>query len=125
MAREATTQNVTLELPLGLLTCVTGVPVLQIHPHQRHALSTGRHGAERGHTLKAAPMTASTASVRRQMYRHDQVELQNPALQPRHHTGIFILIRELFAGTQKRVREAINPGASVLMFAAGVAKPVR
>jgi len=106
-------QNVTLEIPVGLMTCVTGVSGsgkstlinATLHP----LAATALNGAS---TLTPAP--------------HDKVEGmelfdkcvdidqspigRTPRSNPATYTGIFTPVRDLFAGTQEARSRGYQPG---------------
>ena len=106
-------QDVTLELPIGLLTCVTGVSgsgkSTLINGTLYPLAATALNGAT---TLKPAP--------------HDRIEGleqldkcididqspigRTPRSNPATYTGIFTPIRELFAGTQEARSRGYKPG---------------
>jgi excinuclease ABC subunit A len=106
-------QNVTLEIPLGVMTCVTGVSgsgkSTLINGTLYPLAATELNGAT---TLAAAP--------------HDSIEGLNlvdkcididqspigrtPRSNPATYTGIFTPVRELFAGTQEARSRGYKPG---------------
>lgn len=106
-------KNVTLEIPIGLMTCITGVSgsgkSTLINATLYPLAATALNGAT---TLKAAP--------------HDKVEGleqfdkcvdidqspigRTPRSNPATYTGIFTPIRELFAGTQESRSRGYQPG---------------
>src|SRR5690606_24320420 len=97
-------QNVTAEIPVGLMTCVTGVSGsgkstlinATLHP----LASTALNGAS---TLKAAPYkTIEGLELFDKCVDIDQSPIgRTPRSNPATYTGIFTPIRELFAGTQE------------------------
>ena len=112
-ARGNNLKNVTLELPLGLMTCVTGVSGsgkstlinTTLHPLAAAALN----GAT---TMKAAPYE----SVEGLQWLDKCVDIdqspigRTPRSNPATYTGIFTPIRELFAGTQEARSRGYKPG---------------
>ena len=112
-ARGNNLKNITLELPVGLMTCVTGVSgsgkSTLINATLYPLAATALNGAT---TLTPAP--------------HDQVrglELfdkcvdidqspigRTPRSNPATYTGIFTPVRELFAGTQEARSRGYKPG---------------
>ena len=112
-ARGNNLQNVTLELPLGLLTCVTGVS------------GSGKSTLING-TLYPLAATALNGATTLKAAAHDSIEgLQQldkcididqspigrtPRSNPATYTGIFTPIRELFAGTQEARSRGYKPG---------------
>ena len=112
-ARGNNLQNVTLELPLGLLTCVTGVSGAgkstlingTLHP----LAATALNGAT---TLKAAAHDDIKGLEQLdKCIDIDQSPIgRTPRSNPATYTGIFTPIRELFAGTQEARSRGYKPG---------------
>ncbi len=112
-ARGNNLQNVTLEVPLELLTCVTGVSgsgkSTLINSTLYPLAATALNGAT---TLKAAEHD------RVEGFEHldkcidiDQSPIgRTPRSNPATYTGIFTAIRELFAGTQEARSRGYKPG---------------
>ena len=112
-ARGNNLQNVTLELPLGLLTCVTGVS------------GSGKSTLING-TLYPLAATALNGATTLKAAAHDSIDGleqldkcididqspigRTPRSNPATYTGIFTPIRELFAGTQEARSRGYNPG---------------
>jgi excinuclease ABC subunit A len=112
-ARGNNLQNVTLELPLGLLTCVTGVS------------GSGKSTLING-TLYPLAATALNGATTLKAATHDDIEGleqldkcididqspigRTPRSNPATYTGIFTPIRELFAGTQEARSRGYKPG---------------
>ncbi|RZO74144.1 MAG: excinuclease ABC subunit UvrA [Halieaceae bacterium] len=112
-ARGNNLQNVTLELPLGLLTCVTGVS------------GSGKSTLING-TLYPLAATAMNGATTLKAAAHDSIEGlekldkcididqspigRTPRSNPATYTGIFTPIRELFAGTQEARSRGYKPG---------------
>ena len=112
-ARGNNLQNVTLELPLGLLTCVTGVS------------GSGKSTLING-TLYPLAATALNGATTLKAAVHDSIEGlekldkcididqspigRTPRSSPATYTGIFTPIRELFAGTQEARSRGYKPG---------------
>jgi excinuclease ABC subunit A len=112
-ARGNNLQNVTLELPLGLLTCVTGVS------------GSGKSTLING-TLYPLAATALNGATTLKATAHDSIEGleqldkcididqspigRTPRSNPATYTGIFTPIRELFAGTQEARSRGYKPG---------------
>jgi excinuclease ABC subunit A len=106
-------QHVTLEIPLGLLTCVTGVSgsgkSTLINGTLYPLAATELNGAT---TLTAAPHDAISGM--------DQIDKcididqspigRTPRSNPATYTGIFTPVRELFAGTQESRSRGYKPG---------------
>jgi excinuclease ABC subunit A len=106
-------QNVTLELPVGLLTCVTGVsgsgkstlinhtlyPIAATELNKATTLSPAEHGDIVGleHLDKCIDIDQSPIG-------------RTPRSNPATYTGIFTPIRELFAGTQEARSRGYKPG---------------
>ena len=112
-ARGNNLQNVTLELPLGLLTRVTGVS------------GSGKSTLING-TLYPLAATALNGATTLKAASHDSIEGleqldkcididqspigRTPRSNPATYTGIFTPIRELFAGTQEARSRGYKPG---------------
>lgn len=106
-------QNVSLELPLGLMTCITGVSgsgkSTLINATLYPLAATELNGAT---TLTAAPYDNIDGL--------DQVDKcididqspigRTPRSNPATYTGIFTPVRELFAGTQEARSRGYKPG---------------
>jgi len=112
-ARGNNLQSVTLELPVGLLTCVTGVSgsgkSTLINGTLYPLAATALNGAT---TLKAAPHD-SVAGLQHfdKCIDIDQSPIgRTPRSNPATYTGIFTPIRELFAGTQESRSRGYKPG---------------
>jgi excinuclease ABC subunit A len=112
-ARGNNLQNISLELPLGLLTCVTGVS------------GSGKSTLING-TLYPLAATALNGATTLKAAAHDSIEGleqldkcididqspigRTPRSNPATYTGIFTPIRELFAGTQEARSRGYKPG---------------
>ncbi|WP_027330604.1 excinuclease ABC subunit UvrA [Marinimicrobium agarilyticum] len=106
-------KGVTLELPVGLMTCVTGVSGsgkstlinATLHPLAASALN----GAT---TLKPAPYeSVDGLELFDKCVDIDQSPIgRTPRSNPATYTGIFTPIRELFAGTQEARSRGYKPG---------------
>lgn len=106
-------QNVELNLPVGLFTCVTGVSgsgkstlINQtLYPIAATALN-------RATTLKAAPYEKITGLEHYdKVIDIDQSPIgRTPRSNPATYTGVFTSIRELFAGTQEARARGYKPG---------------
>ena len=112
-ARGNNLQNVSLSLPLGLLTCVTGVS------------GSGKSSLING-TLYPLAATALNGATTLTAAAHDQIDGleqldkcididqspigRTPRSNPATYTGIFTPIRELFAGTQEARSRGYKPG---------------
>jgi len=112
-ARGNNLQNATLELPIGLLTCVTGVSgsgkSTLINGTLYPVAATELNGAT---TLKAAPHDAIDGLQHfDKCIDIDQSPIgRTPRSNPATYTGIFTPIRELFAGTQEARSRGYKPG---------------
>jgi excinuclease ABC subunit A len=112
-ARGNNLQSVTLEIPIGLLTCVTGVSgsgkSTLINNTLYPIAATELNGAT---TLTPAPYDAVSGM--------DQIDKcididqspigRTPRSNPATYTGIFTPVRELFAGTQEARSRGYKPG---------------
>ncbi|MEN0038629.1 MAG: excinuclease ABC subunit UvrA [Cellvibrio sp.] len=106
-------QNVTLEIPVGLMTCVTGVSGsgkstlinATLHP----LAATALNGAT---TLDPAPYEEIEGlDLFDKCVDIDQSPIgRTPRSNPATYTGIFTPIRELFAGTQESRSRGYQPG---------------
>ena len=106
-------QGVTLDLPIGLLTCVTGVsgsgkstlingtlyPLAATALNGATTLTAAKHGSVSGleHFDKCIDIDQSPIG-------------RTPRSNPATYTGIFTPIRELFAGTQEARSRGYKPG---------------
>ena len=106
-------QDVQLELPIGLLTCVTGVSgsgkSTLINGTLYPLAATALNGAT---TLKAAPHERIEGLEQLdKCIDIDQSPIgRTPRSNPATYTGIFTPIRELFAGTQEARSRGYKPG---------------
>ena len=112
-ARGNNLQGVTLELPIGLLTCITGVS------------GSGKSTLING-TLYPVAATVLNGATTLQAAAHESVDGlehfdkcididqspigRTPRSNPATYTGIFTPIRELFAGTQEARSRGYKPG---------------
>lgn len=106
-------QNVTLEIPVGLMTCVTGVSGsgkstlinATLHP----LAATALNGAS---TLEPAPYDKIQGlDLFDKCVDIDQSPIgRTPRSNPATYTGIFTPVRELFAGTQESRSRGYQPG---------------
>jgi excinuclease ABC subunit A len=112
-ARGNNLQNVALQLPIGLLTCVTGVSgsgkSTLINGTLYPLAATELNGAS---TLKAASHDDITGLEQLdKCIDIDQSPIgRTPRSNPATYTGIFTPIRELFAGTQEARSRGYKPG---------------
>jgi excinuclease ABC subunit A len=112
-ARGNNLQNVALQLPIGLLTCVTGVSgsgkSTLINGTLYPLAATELNGAS---TLKAAAHDDITGLEQLdKCIDIDQSPIgRTPRSNPATYTGIFTPIRELFAGTQEARSRGYKPG---------------
>ncbi|HRG51101.1 MAG TPA: excinuclease ABC subunit UvrA [Pseudomonadales bacterium] len=106
-------QNVTLEIPLGLFTCVTGVSGSGKSTLINHTLfpilAEQLNGAT---TLKPAPYEAISGLEHiDKCIDIDQSPIgRTPRSNPATYTGMFTAIRDLFAGTQEARSRGYQPG---------------
>ncbi|MCK9470048.1 MAG: excinuclease ABC subunit UvrA, partial [Porticoccaceae bacterium] len=106
-------QNVDLDIPVGVLTCITGVSGSgkstlineTLYPLAATALNKAT-------TLKAAPHTSISGLEHfDKCVDIDQSPIgRTPRSNPATYTGIFTPIRELFAGTQESRSRGYQPG---------------
>lgn len=106
-------RDVTLEIPAGLMTCVTGVSgsgkSTLINATLYPLAATALNGAT---TLKAAPHKTVTGMDNfDKCVDIDQSPIgRTPRSNPATYTGIFTPIRELFSGTQEARSRGYKPG---------------
>ncbi len=106
-------QNIDLRIPLGLMTCVTGVSGSGKSTLINHTLyplaATALNGAT---TLTAAPhATIEGLEKVDKCIDIDQSPIgRTPRSNPATYTGIFTPIRELFAGTEEARSRGYKPG---------------
>ena len=106
-------QDVTLEIPVGLMTCVTGVSgsgkSTLVNATLYPLAATALNGAT---TLKAAPYKSVVGMDNfDKCVDIDQSPIgRTPRSNPATYTGIFTPIRELFAGTQEARSRGYKPG---------------
>lgn len=106
-------QNVTLSIPLGLMTCITGVSgsgkSTLVNGTLYPIVATELNGAT---TLKPAPYKKITGLEHTdKCVDIDQSPIgRTPRSNPATYTGIFTPIRELFSGTQEARSRGYKPG---------------
>jgi len=106
-------QNVDLEIPLGLLTCITGVSgsgkSTLINNTLYPLMATALNGAT---TLEAAPYTSiEGVELLDKVVDIDQSPIgRTPRSNPATYTGIFTPIRELFSGVAESRARGYSPG---------------
>ena len=106
-------QNVDINIPLGLFTCITGVSgsgkSTLINGTLYPAAATALNGAT---TLKPAPHTTIEGLEKLdKCIDIDQSPIgRTPRSNPATYTGIFTPVRELFAGTQEARTRGYKPG---------------
>lgn len=112
-ARENNLQNVTVNLPIGLLTCVTGVsgsgksslindtlyPRAAFELNRASALHMGDHDGIDGLFMLDKVVDIDQSPIGR-----------TPRSNPATYTGLFTHIRDLFAGTQEARSRGYKPG---------------
>lgn len=112
-ARGNNLQNVTLEIPIGLMTCVTGVsgsgkstlindtlyPLAHIALNKATVTKAAEHD-----TIEGLEKLDKVVDI-------DQSPIgRTPRSNPATYTGIFTAIRDLFAGTQEARSRGYKPG---------------
>ena len=112
-ARGNNLKNVTAEIPLGLMTCVTGVSGsgkstlinATLFPVAAHALNGAAERTPAEHdTIKGLHLLDKVVDI-------DQSPIgRTPRSNPATYTGIFTPVRELFAGTQEARSRGYGPG---------------
>ena len=112
-ARGNNLQDVSVELPLGLMTCITGVSgsgkSTLINDTLYPLCATELNGAT---TLRAAPHTNIKGLDKLdKVVDIDQSPIgRTPRSNPATYVGVFTAIRELFAGTQEARARGYKPG---------------
>jgi excinuclease ABC subunit A len=112
-ARGNNLKNVTLSIPLGLMTCVTGVSgsgkSTLINNTLYPIVATALNGAS---TLDPAPYDAIEGlKLLDKVVDIDQSPIgRTPRSNPATYTGIFTPIRDLYAGTQEARSRGYQPG---------------
>lgn len=112
-ARGNNLQEVSVELPLGLMTCITGVSgsgkSTLINDTLYPLCATELNGAT---TLRAAPHTSIKGLDKLdKVVDIDQSPIgRTPRSNPATYVGVFTAIRELFAGTQEARARGYKPG---------------
>lgn len=106
-------QNIDLEIPLGLLTCITGVSgsgkSTLINNTLYPLMATALNGAT---TLEAAPyVSIEGVELLDKVVDIDQSPIgRTPRSNPATYTGIFTPIRELFSGVAESRARGYSPG---------------
>jgi excinuclease ABC subunit A len=106
-------QDVTLEIPLGIMTCITGVSgsgkSTLINSTLYPLAATELNGAS---TLTASPYVEITGldQVDKCIDINQSAIGRTPRSNPATYTGIFTPVRELFAGTQEARSRGYKPG---------------
>ncbi|KEA64501.1 Excinuclease ABC subunit A [Marinobacterium lacunae] len=106
-------QNVSLEVPVGLLTCVTGVSGSGKSTLINNTLfPVAATALNHATTLEAAPYTKIDGLEHfDKVIDIDQSPIgRTPRSNPATYTGIFTQIRELFSGTQEARSRGYKPG---------------
>ncbi len=121
-------RDVTLDIPIGLLTCVTGClgsgKSTLINSTLYPIAATELNGAT---TLTPAPYESITGMEQiDKCIDIDQSPIgRTPRSNPATYTGIFTPVRELFAGTQEARSRGYKPGGSASTSRAAAARPAR
>lgn len=127
-ARGNNLQNVNLEIPVGLFTCITGVSGSGKSTLINNTLfpitATALNGAT---TLEVAPYDSFDGLQHLdKVVDIDQSPIgRTPRSNPATYTGLFTPIRELFSGVPEAARAATVPAASRSTSRAAVARPAR
>ncbi|MET0103675.1 MAG: excinuclease ABC subunit UvrA [Sedimenticola sp.] len=105
-------QSVNLELPVGLLTCITGVSGSGKSTLINDTLYPLAAARLNGASLEAAPHDAAEGLENfDKVVDIDQSPIgRTPRSNPATYTGLFTPIRELFAGTQESRSRGYTPG---------------
>lgn len=121
-------KEVTLTLPVGLFTCITGVSGSGKSTLINDTLFPIAQRQLNGATIaEAAPYRTVTGMEHfDKVIDIDQSPIgRTPRSNPATYTGIFTPVRELFAGVPESRTRGYTPGASASMYAAGVVRPAR
>ncbi len=111
-ARGHNLQNVTVQIPLGLLTCVTGVSGSGKSTLINDTLAVGLSRALHQNSRQPAPVTAILGVEQLdKLIEVDQSPIgRTPRSNPATYTGLFTPIRELFAGTKEARARGYSAG---------------
>lgn len=112
-ARGNNLQNITVDIPIGLMTCITGVS-----GSGKSTLINDTLGPAAAHVLNGAGFKEPAAhdEIEGLEYLDKSVDIdqspigRTPRSNPATYTGLFTPIRELFAGTQEARSRGYQPG---------------
>ncbi len=105
-------RGVDLSIPIGLLTCVTGVSGSGKSTLINNTLYPLAASKLNGATTLLLPSTrrSRTGTTRQSRRYRSKPDWAHPAINPATYTGIFTPVRELFAGTQAARTRGYKPG---------------
>jgi excinuclease ABC subunit A len=127
-ARGNNLKDVTLTLPVGLFTCITGVSGSGKSTLINDTLFPIAQRQLNGATIAEPAPYRDIQGLEHfdKVIDIDQSPIgRTPRSNPATYTGVFTPVRELFAGVPESRSRGYTPGALVLTFAAGAAKPAR
>jgi excinuclease ABC subunit A len=125
-ARGNNLKDVTLTLPVGLFTCITGVSGSGKSTLINDTLFPIAQTQLNGATLASPYRDIQGLEHFDKVIDIDQSPIgRTPRSNPATYTGVFTPVRELFAGVPEAVRAGIRQDVSALTCAAAAAKPVR
>lgn len=121
-------EGLTLTLPVGLFTCITGVSGSGKSTLINDTLFPIAQRQLNGATIAEPAPYRDIQGLEHfdKVIDIDQSPIgRTPRSNPATYTGVFTPVRELFAGVPDPVRVVIRQDVSALMSVAGAAKPVR
>jgi excinuclease ABC subunit A len=120
-------KNVTLNLPVGLFVCITGVSGSGKSTLINDTLYTAVARHLYGSSAEPAPHgEIHGLEFFDKVINVDQSPIgRTPRSNPATYTGLFTPIRELFAGVPEARMRGYGPGASASTSRAGAARPAR
>ena len=120
-------KDVTLEIPVGLLTCITGVSGSGKSTLINDTLYAAAARHLYGSTTEPAPYKEITGlDLFDKVINVNQSPIgRTPRSNPATYTGLLTPIRELFARCRNRARAATGPAASASTSRAAAARPAR
>lgn len=106
-------KNITIQIPIGLMTCITGVSGSGKSTLINDTLGPLAASALNGATLREASPYKNVEGLEYldKFVDIDQTPIgRTPRSNPATYTGVFTVIRELFAGTQEARSRGYQPG---------------
>jgi excinuclease ABC subunit A len=125
-ARGNNLRNVDLAIPVGLLTCITGVSGSGKSTLINDTLYPPPRATQRRRPEPAPPREIDGLELFDKVIDIDQSPIgRTPRSNPATYTGLFTPIRELFAGVPEARARATGRGASASTSRAAAARPAR